>query len=112
MMAAKITAFLITLLLCIAIGIVALATMLIAMNGYSESDAVWGLGAFVLLALIGTALMVLGAFFLAGFLTKKEYGPVAAAIIAILVFSIFGSALLIVSALIGVGVAEIVRVNF
>lgn len=111
-MAAKIIAAALTFILNIAVGAVVLATMIIAMNGYSESDATWGLGAFVVLAVFIAVLMALGAFFLAGFLTKKQYGSIATAIIPILVFSAVGAGLEVVSGLIGVGIAEFVRVNY
>lgn len=111
-MSAKIIAALVTLILNIAFGVVVLATMIIVMNGYSESDATWGLGAFVVLAVVVAVLMALGAFFMAGFLTKKQYGAIATAIIPILVFSIVGVGLEVVAGGVGVGIAEFVRVKF
>ena len=111
-MTAKVIAAIITLIANIAVGVVVLATMIIAMNGYSESDATWGLGAFVVLAFVVAVLMALGAFVLAGFLTKKQYGSIATAIIPIVVFSVLGVGLEIVVGGIGVGVAEVVRVKF
>lgn len=111
-MAAKIIAALVTFVLNIAVGVVVLATMIIAMNGYSESDATWGLGAFIVLAFVVALLMGLGTFLFAGFLTKKQYSAVAAAIIPILVFSVVGTGLEVVAGGVGVGVAELVRVNF
>lgn len=109
---AKVTASLLTLVTTIAAGVVILATMVIAMNGFSESDAMWGFGTFILLALVVAVLMALGAFFLAGFLLKKRCGSVVSAIIPVLVFSITGAGLEIILSLIGVAVAEFVRVNY
>lgn len=108
----KVTALTITIMINIAAAVAILLFMLIAMNGYSESDAMWGLGAFVLLALIVAVLMALGAFFLTGYLSNKQYNPVVTVIVSILAFSIIGSLLETVAGLIGVGVAEFVRVNF
>ena len=110
-MATKVIAALITLILNIAVGVVVLATMILAMNGFSESDATWGLGAFVVLAFVVAMLMAVGAFFLAGFFIKKQYNSIAAAILPILVFSVIGAGLEIVSGGIGIGIAEFVRVN-
>nr|MBA3352879.1 hypothetical protein [Blastocatellia bacterium] len=56
-MAIKITAFLLTLLINIAVGVAVFLFMLLAMNGYSESDATYGLGAYIVLAVIVTLLM-------------------------------------------------------
>ena len=111
-MAAKVIASLITFIANIAIGVVILFTMLIAMNGYSEKDATWGLGVYILLALIVAILTSIGALLSVGFLIKKQFSPVVSALIAIAAFSIIGIIAEIVCSLIGVGVAEIVRVNY
>lgn len=111
-MTPKLIAALVTLILNIAVGVVVLATMIIAMNGYSESDATWGLGVFVVLALVFAVVMALGAFFLAGFLTRKQYGSIATAIVPILIFSVVGAGLEVVVGGVGVGIAEFVRVKF
>lgn len=111
-MAVKLVSLFITFKLCIAFGVVVLATMLMAMNGYSESDSTWGIGTFILLAFAVSLLMALSSFFLAGKLIEKQYSSVAASIISILIFSIVGLVLEIVSSLIGVGVSEFVRVNY
>lgn len=111
-MLTKLAALFITLILCIAIGVVVLATMLIAMNGYSESDAMWGFGAFVFLAIFVSILMAIASFILNGRLVAKQYSSIVAVIVPVLVFSVVGGGLLIMSGLIGVGVAEFVRVNY
>ena len=111
-MAAKLSSLFITFILCIAIGIVVLATMLIAMNGYNGNDASWGLGLFVVLAIVISILMALASYFLTGFLSKKQYKTVAAIILPTLAFSIIGAVLQIIASLVGVAVAEFVRVNY
>ncbi|MBP6002107.1 MAG: hypothetical protein KA746_01615 [Pyrinomonadaceae bacterium] len=111
-MASKLVALTATLIVNIIAAIIILFGMLIAMNGFSESDATWGLAAFVLLALLVTLVTSIGAFFLAGILIKRNFSPVTSALIAVPVFSIVGIGLEIVCSLIGVGVAEFVRVNY
>ena len=111
-MAAKLAALLLTLLLSIAVGVVVLAFMIIAMNGYSEGDAAWGLGVFVSLGLIVSVLAGIAAYFFAGALVKKEVSRLFAASVAVPVFTSVYIVLERVAALIGVGVAELVRVNF
>ncbi len=96
----------------IAIGVVVFAGIIIAMNGYGESDATWGIGVFLLLASAVTILMSIGAFIVARMLTKKQFGAVSSTIIATLIFSVLGGGLKVVCSLIGVGIAEFVRVKF
>jgi len=111
-MASRIVALIATLIVDIVAAIMFLFGMLIAMNGFSEKDATWGLVAFVLLALLVTLVTSIGAFFLTGILIKRQFSPIVSALIAIPVFSIVGIGLEIVCSLIGVGVAEFVRVNY
>jgi hypothetical protein len=111
-MSPKITASVVTIMINIAAALAILFIMLIAMNGFSESDATWGLGVFVLLALLVTLVTSIGAFFLTGILVSRNFGPVSSTLIAVSVFSIIGIGLEIVCALVGVGVAEFVRVNY
>ena len=111
-MAPKIIAAFTTLAINFAAGVVILFMMLVAMNGYSESDATWGLGLYIVLASIISLSMSLGAFLLSGRLLKKQFSAVASVMIAISVFAIVGIVLKIISSLIGVGVAEFVRVKY
>jgi uncharacterized membrane protein YhaH (DUF805 family) len=111
-MAAKINAFLITFLVNIAVGIAIFFGMLLAMNGYSETDAQWGIIAYVLLAIIVTLSMSAGAALLVHLLRKRQFGGVASVLIAAPIFSIAGSALKLVCSIIGVGIAEFARLNY
>lgn len=111
-MGAKIAALLVTMAAGLAGGVAILFFMLVAMNGYSESDATWGFGVYILLALVACLLTGFFAYFVTGQLTKREFSPVVASLIAIAIFSIVGFGLEIVSSLIGVGVAEFVRLKF
>ena len=111
-MAAKISAFLITFLLNVAFAAVILFFMLLAMNGYSESTAMWGLGAYVILALLVSLAMGIGAYFLTGRLTKRQFSPLGATAVAVPVLAGLGVVLEIICSVIGVGVAEFLRVKF
>lgn len=110
-MAAKIIAFLITMVANIASGVGILFIMLIAMNGYSGSDAEWGLGAYIILAIVVSILMGIGAVLLVHRLIKRQFSAALSALIAIIAFSILGIGLEIGCSLIGIGIAEYVRVN-
>jgi len=108
-MAVKIIAFLLTAIVNAAAGVAIFFIMLLVMNGYSESDATWGLGVYIILALSVTLTMGAGAAFMVNLLVKKEYSAVVSALVAVLLFSIVGIGLKVVCSGIGVGIAEIVR---
>ena len=111
-MATKIIAFLVTLLINIVAGVVIFFFMLLAMNGFSESDANYGLGTYIVLAALVGLLMSAGAAGLVHILLKRKFSGIASALIAIPVFSVVGAGMKIVCSIIGVMVAEYVRVNY
>jgi len=111
-MGPSIAAFIATFLVNIAAGVVIFVVMLVAMNGYSESDATYGLGAYGVLALLMTLAMSLLAALLAKRLRKREFRAVSAVLIAVVVFSLTGIILKVICSIIGIGVAEFVRVNY
>lgn len=111
-MAPKLISAIATFLVNIAASLLVLFMMLVAMNGFSESDGEKGLAVYLVLAFAITLLVSLGAFLLAGSLLGKQYSAIASTLIAILVFSIGGVVLNIISGLIGIGVAQYVRLNY
>lgn len=111
-MVPKIIAAILTFVINIAVGVVIFFMMLVAMNGLSGSDAEYGLITYIVLAALISILMSIGAFLLTHRLLKKQFTAVPSVMIAIPVFAIAGIVLKIVSSLIGVGVADFVRVNY
>jgi hypothetical protein len=111
-MNAKISALLVTMVLNIVAAVVIFIILLIVMNGYSESEAGWGLLAFILLAAITAAVMSAAAFRVAGFLTKRAYKGITAVLITTPIFTLLGLALEAACAAAGILVAELVRTNF
>lgn len=111
-MAPKIIACLLTLVANVVAGLAVFFVMLIGMNGYSESDATFGIVAYVVLAVLVTILMSVSAVLLVQYLQKRKFSGVAAATIAVLVFSATGAVLKGICGLIGVGIAEFMRVNY
>ena len=108
----KVTAFTLTLIFNIFACAVILFMMLIGMNGYSESDAQWGLIAYVVLAVVISVLMSAGAVLLVRTMVRKQFSPTISVLTAVPAFSAIGVVLELVSSLIGVGIAEFVRVNY
>ena len=111
-MAAKIAALIITLLINIAIGIVILFFMVVAMNGFTGSDAEKGLIAYIALAVVVTVLMGTGAYVATHLLLKRQINSALAVAIAVPIFVIVGAGLKFVCSIIGIAVAEYVRVNY
>ena len=85
--------------------------MLIAMNGYSERDAFWGLGVFLISAALITFVSSAAAVFLVRYLYTRRYSAFAAGALSSAAFSITGIIVQIIFGLIGVGVVEFVRVG-
>ena len=111
-MATKIIAFLVTLVINIAAGVVVFFFMLLGMNGFSESDANYGLGTYIVLAAAVSLLMATGAAGLVHILSKRKFRGIVSALIAIPVFSVAGAGLKIVCSIVGIFVADYVRVNY
>ena len=111
-MGAKVAAFVITLLVNIAVGVVVFFFMLVAMNGFSESDANYGLATYIVLALTVSLGMSILAAALVHLLLKREFRSFVATLIAVPVFSLVGAGLKIACSIIGIMVAEYVRVNY
>ena len=93
-------------------AVVVLAALVIVLNGYSESDAVYGLVACLGLSLVVTAGTSAAAFVTAKKLSDRELSSVATCLIAGGGWSLAGIALNIVCGIIGVGTTEFVRVYF
>lgn len=110
-MAPKLAAFFITLLINIAIGVVVFFFLLIAMNGYSESDANYGLGTYIILALLVSVVMSSLAALVVHVLLKRKFRGFIAALIAIPTFSVVGAGLKLLCCIIGLLIADYVRVN-
>jgi len=111
-MFARIAAMLTTLLLGIAVGVVIAAILVVVMNGYGESEATWGLGVYALATLIIAVFGGATAYYFTGVFIKKEFSPIFAVLTSVPVVTVVAVVLEIVAAMIGVGISEIVRVNF
>lgn len=111
-MVATIVAFVITLLANIAASVVIFFMMLVAMNGFSGSDAEWGLAAYITLAILFTLLTSAGAALIVHHLLRKQFSTVVAALVGISVFVIVGVGLKVAASIVGLKIAEYVRANY
>lgn len=111
-MSVNIISLIFTLLAGAVFALAAVVVLIIAMNGYSESDAAYGLAAFAILAL-AIVLVTSGlASFSTGGLIRRGYKPWLAVPIATGIFSVLAFVFIVIAAFLGVAVAEIVRINF
>ena len=110
-MAIRIAAFVITLLINIAVGVAIFFVMMLAMNGFSESDATYGLAAYIVMAVIVTLLMSTLAVVSIQLLTRRGFRGWVSMLIAVPIFSVTGAGLKIACGIIGVLIAEYVRTN-
>ena len=111
-MAPKIFAFLSTLFLNIAVGVAVFFFLLLAMNGFSESDANYGFITYFVLAVLVSLLMASLAAAAVHVLTKRGSSPLSASLIGIGSFTAVGIVLKVVCSIIGVLVADFVRTNY
>lgn len=111
-MTAKIVAAIFTCVLNLAVGVVVFSILVISLNGFSARAGQAALIAYIVLAVVVTIVMSLGAFLSTGYLIKRKFSGAVAALIAVPVFSIVGSVLKVVCVFIAILIAEFVRVNF
>lgn len=112
-MAAKIISFLITFGINLATAFALLFFMLLAMNGFSESDAVWGIYAFIALGFLIAAISAFLCVFLLNYLkNKRNFSALAAAAISVVIFIAAGAVLNFAAFFFGIIIADIKRTHF
>ena len=108
-MGAKVAAFLITLILMVILAVAGFIVLLLALNGYNESDATYSFGAYGIFAF----LLVFAFACLAGGITHlligREFGSKSAAMIGILGGLAVGIVALFICIIIGIALAEYFR---
>lgn len=112
MMGAKITSAILTCVFNLAMAVVIFAMMIIVMNGFSGSDAQWGMLLYVVLALVITVLGSVGAAMFANKLARGSMHPALIILASSAIFTVVGTVLMIVSCFAGVITADVVRRNF
>lgn len=108
----KIAAFILTTTASLAAAVVLFFGMILAMNGFHEDDAKWGLLAYIILAILISVLAGGASWFLVGKFIARELHPAAALLISVPLFSIVAAGLEFVSVIIGVLIAQYVRTHF
>lgn len=110
-MTAKILAVAVTVLLNIVAALVILFVLLLALNGYGESDATWGLITFAVLAIAITSFSGAIALVLVRFFSKRNYRGPGTTLISMVIASVLGAVLQLGACLAAVLITETIRVN-
>ena len=108
-MGAKVVAFLLTLVAMVIFAVVGFVVLILALNGYSESDATYSFGAYAIFAF----LLVFAFACIAGGVTHlligREFGNKSAAMIGIISACAAGIVGLFICVVVGVLLAEYFR---
>ncbi|HSK70771.1 MAG TPA: hypothetical protein VK892_03680 [Pyrinomonadaceae bacterium] len=106
----KIGAFLLTATANLGIGIILFFFLIIALNGYSESQATPGLILFIVWILFFSLAAAVFSFFTVTFLTKKKsFSPFAAAVFSTIGFVFIGGILDFIGIFAAIGLIEVLR---
>lgn len=108
-MTAKIITFLSILIINVAVGVGFVFLLTLALNGFSERDANYGFGVFIVGGLLVSLLTATGGIFLLKFLLKKDWNTVLAVLISVIGFAALGFVLKVVILFVGILAADFAR---
>ena len=108
-MTAKVIAFLITLVVSVILAVIGFVVLILALNGYSESDATYSFGAYGIFAFLLVFALAAIAGGVAHVLLAKEFKPATTVMIAVVSAGIFGVVAFFICIVIGVLLAEYFR---
>jgi len=101
----------ITLVIDVVVAVIIGLFLLIAMNGYSEGAATWGLGAYLAAAVSTCCLAAFAASSLTRVYLQRATSTFAGVFLSISVSASVGIAVLVVAGFVAVGVAEYARTH-
>lgn len=110
-MAAKIITFLLIFGINIAVGAGFVFFLMLSLNGFSERDANYAFGIFIIGGLLVSILTGLAGVFLVKFLTGKEWNAVLAVLLSVVSFVVLGFILKIVIFFVGIFAADHIRTS-
>ena len=110
-MAAKIITFFLILLINAGVGVAFVFFLMLGLNGFSEHDANYAFGVFIVGGLLVSLLMATAGVFLVKFLNKKQWNTVLAVLAAVVGFAALGFVLKVVIFFIAIFVAGFVRTS-
>ena len=108
-MAAKLITFLLILGINVAVGAGFVFMLMLGLNGFSEREASYAFGFFIVAGLLVSFLMASAGIFLVKFLTGKQWNQVLAVLLSVVGFAALGFVLKVVIFFIAIFVADFVR---
>lgn len=98
-----------TLIVCLAAAAIFFVGMIVALNGYGESDATWGMAGFAAIALLSAVIAGAAAAGLFSWLIARSFRTLSASAMAITACSVVGVAAEFICSIFGVLIAELAR---
>jgi hypothetical protein len=108
-MTAKVIAFLITLVVSVILAVIGFVVLVLALNGYSESDATYSFGMYGIFAFLLVFALAAIAGGTAHLLLSREFKPASAVMIAVIASSALGVVAFFICIVLGVLLAEYFR---
>jgi hypothetical protein len=110
-MAAKIITFLLIFGVNIAVGAGFVFFLMLSLNGFSERDANYAFGIFIVGGLLVSVLTATAGVFLVRFLTGKDWNAVLAVLLSVVSFVVLGFILKVAIFFIGILAADHIRTS-
>ncbi len=110
-MALKLITSSIVLLFNAVLALILFFGLIVAMNGYHESDATYGIAAYLALAVLSCLLATTLAWLTVHILMKREFRPWMASTVSIAAFCMLGTGALMISMALAIGITEFARAN-
>jgi len=108
-MTAKVIAFLITLVVSVVLAVIGFVVLILALNGYDESDATYSFGTYGIFAFLLVFALAAIAGGIAHLLQAKEFKPAGTVMISVMVAAVAGVVAFFICVVIGVLLAEYFR---
>ncbi len=108
-MGAKVAAFLISLVISVILAVVGFVVLILALNGYDESDATYSFGAYGIFAFLLVFALAAIAGGIAHLLLAREFKSASTVMIAVLIAGALGIVAFFICIVIGILLAEYFR---
>ncbi len=105
----KITTYILTFVANVATGIVMLVALIVALNGFMERDARWGMWTFIILMILASVTLPLLAMLSVDMLMRRRMKALTSGLIATIGFSVIGFVVDLGLVFLATVIAEVIR---